>query len=134
MTQAETVNDAEQTRAGLKKLLDYIEETTGQIPQSEDRRKNWRYSWPAPATVEVIEVPGQEQQEEQEESSNTLYVTVHGISAESMDFYSPRELDVDTRLTVTFDTEDGQLSVPAIVMRSLDSVGKPLVAVDFEID
>ena len=128
MKQAEMMNNIEQIKADLEKLLEHIERSTNQEPVDEVRRNIWRYSWPVPATVELIKAEGTE------ESSDPLYVTVHNISRESMDFYSPHELEMDTRVVITLDTEDGQLSIPATVLNSISSVGKPLVSVTFDLD
>ena len=128
MEQTETVHNLEQIKAGLAKLLEHIERTTNQGPVDEARRSTWRYSWPTPATVELVEAEGSE------ESSDPLYVTVHNISAECVDFYSPHELEMDSKVVITLETEDGQLSIPATVLSCISSVGKPLVAVRFDLD
>ena len=123
MKQAEIMNNPEQIRAGLEKLLEYIERSTNQKPLDEARRNCWRYAWPAPAVVKLVET------DDSEESSEPLYSTAHNISAEGMDFYSPRELEMSTKVVVTLETEDGHLSIPATVLNSISSVGKPLVSI-----
>lgn len=128
MEQAGMVNNIEQITAGLAKLIEHIERSTDQTPLDEARRATWRYSWPAPATVKLVEAEGSE------ESSDPLYVTVHNISAECVDFYSPHELEMDSKVVITLETEDGQLSIPATVLSCISSVGKPLVAVRFDLD
>ncbi|NIA08097.1 MAG: hypothetical protein GWP14_10780 [Actinobacteria bacterium] len=127
MKQAEMMNNLEQTKAGLEKLLEHIKQSTNQEPLDEARRSIWRYSWPVPATVEPIDADGSEK------SSEPIYVTIHYISAESVDFYSPRELEIDSKVVITLETKEGPLSIPATVLHSISSVGKPLVAVDFDL-
>jgi len=128
MERSGIVSDAKQIKAGLEKLLKYIEESTRQEPQDDTRRQQWRYSWPAPATVKLADAS------EPAESSDILYITLHNISAENVDFYSPRELEIDSKVTIILETEDGQLCVPGTVLHSISSVSKPLVAVRFELD
>ena len=128
MEQAGMMNDLEQIKTGLDKLLEYVERSTNQEPLDEARRSTWRYSWPTPATVELVGGDGPEK------SSEPLYVTVHNISRESVDFYSPHELEMDSKVVITLEGEDGELSLPATVLSSISSVGKPLVSVRFDLD
>ena len=69
-----------------------------------------------------------------EDSSELLYVTTHTISPTSLDFYSPRELEPNCKVVVTLETERGPLSIPATVIHAVTSVGRPLVAVRFDLE
>ena len=122
------MNDIEQTKARIERLLEEIGRSSGQRELEEARRKDWRYTWAVPATVQVVD------SDDSQGSSEPLYVTTHNISTENMDFYSPQELDLGCKVIVTLQTEEGQLSIPGTVLHSISSVGKPLVAVTFDLD
>ena len=122
------MNDIDQTKASLERLLEEIRISSGEQELDEARRRTWRYTWVAPATVEMIKA------KDSEGSSEPLYVTTHNISGESLDFYSPQALETDSKVVVTLETQEGELSIPATVVHSISSVGKPLVAVRFDFD
>ena len=114
MAQADMTNNLEQTKASIESLLEEIKHHSNQKSLEDARRDPWRYTWAAAATVELVE-PG-----DSEDSSELLYVTTHTISAASVDFYSPRELEPNCKVVVTLETEKGPLSIPATVMIPLE--------------
>ena len=128
MAQADMTNNLEQTKASIESLLEEIEHHSSQESLGDARRDPWRYTWAAAATVELVE-PG-----DSEDSSELLYVTTHTISATSVDFYSARELEPDCKVMITLDTEKGPLCIPATVIHAVSSVGRPLVAVRFDLE
>jgi len=108
----------------INRLLEQTELATGQEPLSEARRASWRYTLLAPATVEFVDPV---------DSPKLLYVTTRTITAHSLDFRSPSVLERGQKLLITLDTDEGQLRIPATVVHSTESVGMPIVGVEFDL-
>ena len=108
----------------ITRLLEQIKGSTNQEPQSDARRTSFRYAWPGHATVELVET---------DNASEPLLVTVGHISRDGLEFRSPGKLEPDRKVLVTLETDEGQLQIPAIVVHSTESVGRPIIAVKFNL-
>ena len=116
---------ATEIKESIKRLLEQIERSTKQRNLDDARRTSWRYMWAAAGTVELID---------SKDSAKPLYITTHCISAESLDFHSPRTLERGCKVLINLETDEGQLQIPATVVHCTPSVGKPLVGVNFDLD
>ena len=106
----------------IERLLEQIEHATGQTPEADAKRASWRYEWVVPATVELADSP------------ESLFVTIQSISAQGLDFRSPRTLEPGCKVLITLETDEGELRIPATVIHSRESVGMPIVGVAFDLD
>ncbi len=113
-----------EVRKRINRLLEQIEHTTGQKPPPDARRASFRYAWPAQATVELVEA---------DNSSEPLFVTVGHISRDSLDFRSSQRLQLDQKVLITLETDEGQLQIPATVVHSTESVVRFVVGVKFDL-
>ena len=118
------MSNAEEIKKRLDRLLKQIEFSTGQKQIPDAKRTPWRYTWVVPATAEFVDPKG---------SSEPLYITTRAISAEGMDFHSPRMLERGSKVLINLQTDEGQLQIPATVIHSTPSVGMPLVGVTFDL-
>ena len=109
----------------IERLLEEIERTTEQTPVSDARRASFRYVWPGHATVEFVDP---------DNWFEPLLVTVGHISRDGLDFRSPRRFQVDQKLLITLDTDEGQLQIPATVIHSTQSVVKFATGVMFDLE
>ena len=109
----------------LGRLLEQIEFATGlqQVPIA--KRATWRHRWVGPVTVEFVNSKG---------SSESLYAATRSISAQGLDFRSPRMLKRGCKVLICLATHEGQLQIPATVMHSTESVGMPIIGVTFDLD
>ena len=112
-------------RKDIEHLLEQIELSTGQEQVSTAKRATWRYAWTVPARVELVD---------SRDSSEPLYITTRSISAEGLDFRSPRALERDCKVLIILETDEGELQIPATVMHSTESVGMPITGVHFDLD
>ena len=119
------MSNAEEIKKRLGRLLKQIEFSTGQKQIPDTKRTPWRYTWVVPATAEFADPKN---------SSEPLYITTRTISAEGLDFHSPRALERGSKILIKLETEEGELQVPATVIHSTPSVGMPLVGVTFDLE
>ena len=117
--------NAAEIKERVGRFLEQIERSTKQRNLDDARRESWRYLWAAAGTVELVDC---------KDSAKPLYITTHCISAESLDFHSPRTLDPGCKVLINLETDEGQLQIPATVVHCTPSVGKPLVGVTFDLD
>lgn len=111
-------------REQINLLLDNIEQPLHKKSQSDARRASFRYVWPGHATVQLVD---------QNDSSEPLFITVSHISRSSLDFRSPQRFQVDQKLLITLETDQGQLQIPATVRHSTESVLKFVIGVEFDL-
>ena len=109
----------------IERLLEEIERTTEQTPVSDTRRASFRYVWPGHATVEFVDP---------DNVSEPLLVTVGHISRDGLDFRSQRRFQVDQKVLITLETNEGQLQIPATVVYSTQSVVKFATGVMFDLE
>ncbi len=113
-----------EARERITRFLDQIERSMNQEPGPEARRASFRYAWPAHATVELVDP---------DNSSEPLFVTVGHISRDGLDFRSSRRLQLDQKVLVTLETDEGQLQIPATVVHSTQSIVKFVIGVKFNL-
>ena len=111
-------------REQIKRLLEQIKSSSNQTPQSDARRASFRYNWPGHAMVELVDP---------DTSSEPLFVTVGHLSQDGLEFRSSHELKPGQKVLVTLETDEGQLQIPATVVHSTQSVGRPIIAVKFDL-
>ena len=109
----------------IERLLEEIERSINQKPQNDARRASFRYVWPAHAAVELVDP---------DNSSGPLFVTLGHISRDGLDFRSPRRFQVDQKVLITLETDEGQLQIPATVVYSTQSVVKFATGVMFDLE
>ena len=116
-------NVAELTK-DIEYYLEQIKLASGQEQVPIAKRATWRYRWVTPVTVEFINSKG---------SSESLYAATCSISAQGLDFRSPRMLERGCKVLICLESHDGQIQIPATVKHSTDSVGMPTVGVRFDL-
>ena len=116
--------DSVELRKRIKHLLGEIELSSGQKQIPNGRRSSWRYAWLIPATVEFVDP---------DNSSEPVYITTRSISAKGLDFCSPRMFQRGCKIVITVKTDKGELQIPATVKHSTESVGMPIVGVNFDL-
>ena len=107
----------------IERLLEEIERTTEQTAVSEARRASFRYIWLAPITVKLVD---------SQSPSEPLLVTLGRISRYGLDFRSSQRLEVDQKVLVGLDTDEGELQIPSTVVHSSESVAGFTVGVKFD--
>ena len=109
------------------RLLGQIKLAAGQkeVEVPEAKRACWRYRWVVPGTIVFVD---------SKDSSRLLFITTSTISAEGLDFRSPRILEPGCKVLITLETDEGQMQIPATVTHSTESVGMPIVGVAFDLD
>ena len=112
-----------EVKKDLERYLEQIELVTGQEQVPIAKRASWRYQWVTPVTVEFVD---------SKDSSEPLYATTRSISAQGLDFRSPRMLERGSKVLISLETDEGQLQIPATVMHSTESVGMPVTGVTFD--
>ena len=114
-------------RGDLERLLEQLGIDTGQSPTEvpEDKRNARRYKWLTFGTVAFVDY---------KDYSEPLRITTYTISVNGLDFRSPRLLEPDCKVLITLDTDEGELRIPATVVRSTPSIGLPTVGVRFDLD
>ena len=115
---------AEVTKS-IERLLEQIELSTGQKPVPEIKRAYWRYSWTSPATVKCVDP---------DDSSKPLLVTTNRISADSMSISSRSRLECDCKISITLQTDEGPLQIPATTVHCTESLIGFTVGVIFDLD
>ena len=108
----------------VNRLLEQIERSSNQAAQSDARRASFRYVWPGHATVQPLDP---------DDSSEPLLVTVAHITRDSLDFRSPRRFQIDQKVLITLETDQGQLQIPATVVHTTESVVKFIIGVKFNL-
>ncbi len=111
-------------RKQINRLLELIEHSTNQKPQNDARRASFRYIWPGHATVQLVDSNG---------SSEPLFITLGHISRSGLEFRSTRRFQLDQKLLITLEIEEGQLQIPATVVHSTQSVLKFVIGVKFDL-
>ena len=106
-------------------FLEQIEFATEKEQVPIAKRAVWRHKWVTPVMVEFVNSKG---------SSELLYVVTRTISAEGLDFRSPRMLERGLKVLIFLETEEAQLQIPATVMHSTESVGMPIIGVKFHLE
>lgn len=113
-----------QVTKNIERLLQQIKLYTGQEEVSLAKRDTGWHMWATPATVEFVDP---------KYSSEPLYITTRTISAQGLDFRSPRRLKRGCKVLITLETAEGQTQIPATVMDSTESIGMPIVGVAFDL-
>ena len=116
------------TDSGLEKrigrLLEQVELSTGQKPATDHRRVSWRYTYSTSVTVTLVDP---------DTSSEPLFVTLQHISADGLDFYSSGKFRRGQKVLITVETDDDDLQIPATVVHSTASAGRPIIGVRFDL-
>ena len=109
----------------LQRLLRRIKFYTGQSEKSEWRRGSYRFIWSVPATVEVLEP---------NDASELLNVRTGTISAQGIDFLSPRKLKRGQKVLITLEADNSQVQIVGTVVHSTDLFSKDKVGVKFDLE
>ena len=112
-------------RNRVQDLLQHIELSTGQKQLPEMKRACTRYTWIAPATIEFVD---------HKDFSEPVFITTRTISAQSLDFRSPRIPKPGCKVLINLETDIGELRIPGTVVHSTASVGMSITAVKFCIE
>ncbi len=107
----------------IERLLEEIERTTGQTPVSEAKRGSFRYVRLAPATIKLVD---------SQSPSEPLLVTVANISRDGLDFRSSRRFQLQEKVLISLETDEGELQIPATVVHSTESGVRFVVGVRFD--
>ena len=114
-----------EARTKFQRLLKQIKLCTGQEEMPECRRASFRLVWSAPAEIKPLNPNG---------FPSPLYARTRTISAHGLGFISPRELQLGQRVVITLEANEGEVQIPAMVVRLTPSVGMPTVGVTFDLD
>ena len=108
----------------IDRLLEQIERSTNQESRPDARRASFRYAWPAHATVELVGP---------DDSSEPLLVSLSRISRDGLDFRSSRWFQLQQKVLISLETDEGELQIPATVVHTTESGVRFVVGVKFDL-
>ena len=115
---------ATEMRERINRLLEQIELSSDQKSRSDRRRASFRHAWPAHATVELVGP---------DDSSEPLLVSLSRISRDGLDFRSSRRFQLEQKVLISLETDEGELQIPATVVHTTESGVRFVVGVKFDL-
>ena len=109
----------------LQRLLRRVKFCSGQQDKSEWRRDNYRFILQVPAQVQILD-PNEDQE--------PIDVLAGTISANGIDFRSPRALERGQKVLITLETNDGPVQVCGTVVHSTDMISRHKVGVKLDLE